>query len=67
MGDMRFSPEALAKLAETSRQMAVREAEIKAEMEAKAEAAYAQRQAEYEAMTLLIAISTRSTRTVPSS
>jgi hypothetical protein len=51
MGDMRFSPEALAKLAETSRQMAVREAEIKAEMEAKAEAAYAQRQAEYEAMT----------------
>ena len=48
---MELSDEAIAMIAETSRQMAVREAEMKAEMEAKAEAAYAQRQAEYEAMT----------------
>ena len=38
-------------IVEVSRQTAVRQAEIKAEMEAKAEAAYAQRRAEYEAMT----------------
>ena len=46
-----LSPEGLAMLAETSRQMAARQAEIKAEREAAAVAAYAQRQAEYEAMT----------------
>ena len=48
---MGLSPEALAMIAETSRQMAVRQAEAKAEFDAKWEAVYAQRQAEYEAMT----------------
>jgi len=48
---MGLSPDALAMLAETSRQMAVREAEMKAEWEAKIDAEVARRQAEYEAMT----------------
>ena len=46
-----LSDEAIAMIVEVSRQTAVRQAEIKAEREAKAEAAYAQRRAEYEAMT----------------
>ena len=48
---MELSDEAIAMIVEVSRQTAVRQAEIKAEREAKAEAAYAQRRAEYEAMT----------------
>ena len=48
---MGLSPEALAMLVETSRQMVVREAEMKAEWDAKWQAVAAQRQAEYEAMT----------------
>jgi hypothetical protein len=48
---MELSDEARAMIVETSRQMTVREAEMKAEWEAKWEAAAAQRQADYEAMT----------------
>ena len=48
---MGLSPEALAMPVETSRQMVVREAEMKAEWYAKWQAVAAQRQAEYEAMT----------------
>jgi len=48
---MGLSPEALAMITETSRQMNIREAEMKAEWEAKIDAEVARRQAEYEAMT----------------
>jgi len=47
---MELSDEARAMIVETSRQMAVREAEMKAEWEAKIEAEVARRRAEYEAM-----------------
>ena len=48
---MELSDEARAMLVETGQQMAIRQAEIKAEMEAKAEADFAQWKAGYEAMT----------------
>ena len=46
-----LSPEAIAMITETSRQMVIREAEMKAEWEAKIDAEVARRTAEYEAMT----------------
>ena len=47
---MELSDEARAMIVETSRQMVVREAEMKAQWEAKIEAEVARRRAEYEAM-----------------
>ena len=50
-GNFDLSDKARAMLVETGQQMAARQAEIKAEMEAKAEADFAQWKAGYEAMT----------------